>query len=425
MSRKSHLLSLPSEMLRLIAMKLDFDDIVQFQASSEMVFTATTDTSFYCQYFKENFSKIAIWGLYERRDRIINWKEVVKRLYNDPFEYVQFFYENAISKLYHSTFNESLIVGCEYERLGYGLGTIFSLLFTELYSKCNIITIDCVHKRISDIREENPELVKNQIWHYFDDILYSDFQHFLQHESNKIKNLKDVEYWLVFLSFANKKDYSLFKPELVKYIVASIVKNVAVGSIDCKQAIQHIKFLLPQLKNMEDLRCVGSCIEDAGTTHLQALSEVYDFLLKEIIGKRRNNYSGFFKGFVRRFIFSLNPLVVQQDNVQAELKFFKHCLKLRFVVSDGEWRELQGFTRGICIVDDTIRDIFFNKEFYLDHNLLNDMTRLLYEDCSINFRKACEKYLYSSQYVSDNDEHVIEAREACRKRALIQSQESS
>jgi hypothetical protein len=91
MSRKSHLLSLPSEMLRLIAMKLDFDDIVQFQASSEMVFTATTDTSFYCQYFKENFSKIAIWGLYERRDRIINWKEVVKRLYNDPFEYVQFF----------------------------------------------------------------------------------------------------------------------------------------------------------------------------------------------------------------------------------------------------------------------------------------------------------------------------------------------
>jgi hypothetical protein len=146
---------------------------------------------------------------------------------------------------------------------------------------------------MSDIREENPELVKNQIWHYFEDILYSDFQHFLKHESNKIKNLKDVEYWLGILSFANKKDYSLFKQELVKYIVASIVKN------------------------MEDLRCVRSCIRDAGTTHLQALSEVYDFLLKEIIGKRRNNYSGFFKGFVSRIFFSLNPLVVQQDNVQV------------------------------------------------------------------------------------------------------------
>ncbi|KAI3656332.1 hypothetical protein MP638_001376 [Amoeboaphelidium occidentale] len=398
-------------------MKLDFDDLVQFQASSEMVFTVTTDTSFYCQYFKEKFSEIAIWGLYRRQGRIINWKKVVQRLFNDPFEYVQFFYENAIRKLSHSKSNEYLIVGCEYERLGYGLGTIFSSLFMKLSCKWDIITIGYVHKIISDIREENLELVKNPIWHYFEDILYSDFRHFLQHESNKIKNLKDVEYWLVILSFANKKDNSLFQQTLVKFIVVSIVKNVAIGSIDCNNAIEHIKFLLPQLKNMEDVKRAGDCIEDAVTTHLQALSEVYDFLLKEIIGKRRNNYTGFFKGFVSGFVLSLNPLVVQQDNVQAELEILKHCLKWRFVVPDGEWRELQGFTLRICIVDDAIRDIFFNKGFYLDHNLLDDITRLMNEDCSDNFRKACEQYLYSTEYVSGESKLDIAAKESCRSKS--------
>ncbi|KAI3655682.1 hypothetical protein MP638_000354 [Amoeboaphelidium occidentale] len=98
----------------------------------------------------------------------------------------------------------------------------------------------------------------------------------------------------------------------------------------------------------------------------------------------------------------------------------KNCLKWRFVVPDDEWWTIPANVERVCIVDDTIRDIFFNKGFHIDDHCLEDMRKLLSKICSLNFRKACERYLYSSEYVSGDNELVIDAREACQERAEIQ-----
>jgi hypothetical protein len=400
------------------------DDLFRFQASNRQFFAATSDVSFYYNFYKNYKFNKSIETAYYYRERILNWEHVVKRLYDDKLESARFFYENEKNKVLQPKMYKSTITGCEFERLGYELGNIFISLYIEFYNLRNLITFDYMHTRISENREANFELDNNQLWHYFEDILYSDFRYFLQHEDNNIKNMGNVEFWLGTLLFATQNNYTLFEQALVERIVTSIVKIVAEGSIDCEEAFDHIKRLLPKLQNMENVGYISAYIENVEPENLLALSQLYEHLFKDVIGKRRYNYSGFFERFVDHLIINLAQIVVEKDSVQNYLDIIKRCLKWRFFVLDGSWRKRYIYTQRICIVDDTIRDIFYHKGFYLDETFLKHITKTLKEGCSENFRKACERYLYSSEYVSDENKHVIEAKEACRKRAELQTLET-
>jgi hypothetical protein len=423
-SSKASLLSLPPELLRIIAMNMYSDDLFRFQASSPEVFAATSDVSFYYNFYKKSIFNNSIETAYYFRERPLNWEHVVKRLYDDKLESARFFYDNEINKVFRPEMYISAITGCEFERLGYELGNIFKSLYIEFQNIRNLIAFDYIQTRISEIREENYELDNNQLWHYFEDILYSDFRYFLHHEDKNIKNMGNVEFWLGTLLFATKNNYTLFEQALVEHIVTSLVKIVAEGSIDCEEAFDHIKRLLPKLLNTENVGYISAYIRNVEPRSLRALSQLYELLFKEVIGKRRYNYSGFFERFVDRLIYNLAQIVVKKDSVQNFLDIIKRCLKWRFFVLDGSWRKLNIYTQRICIVDDRIRDIFYHKGFYLDETFLKDITMTLKQGCSENFRKACERYLYSSEYVSDENKLVIEAKEACRKRAELQTLET-
>jgi hypothetical protein len=126
----------------------------------------------------------------------------------------------------------------------------------------------------------------------------------------------NVEFWLGTLLFATKNNYTLFEQALVEHIVTSIVKIVADGSIDCEEAFDHIKRLLPKLLNMENVGYISAYIGNVEPENLRALSQLYELLIKEVIGKRRYNYSGFFERFVDHLIINLAQIVVKKDSVQ-------------------------------------------------------------------------------------------------------------
>jgi hypothetical protein len=90
---------LPPEPLRIIAINLDFENLVCFQKSRNHVLAATSDVSFYCSVFEENYDFSAIDKLYLQRDEIIKGKSVAERFVRNNCIFAYFFYFNARNKL--------------------------------------------------------------------------------------------------------------------------------------------------------------------------------------------------------------------------------------------------------------------------------------------------------------------------------------
>ncbi|KAI3656083.1 hypothetical protein MP638_002708 [Amoeboaphelidium occidentale] len=371
-------LGLPVEIIREIAHKLYFDELLVFQASSGLLYELTSDVSFYARYFTMRNRRRSIELVHFYRKQIPNWKDVVKRLYDDIDESTHFFYRNAHNELYYPVMYAPRTTGCEYERLGFEMGRVRFKISRKLRRSRFENTLEDVQELITKKTKNYPELVRSERWHYFEDVLYSDFENYLQHDNYKIKNLDDVEFWFEMLDFAVSKSYASFQQAILKYIIIGIMLNIANGAID------------------------------------------YD---KEIIGKRRSNCEKFFADFVERHVTSLASIVVRRESAKRLMDIFKNCLKWRFVILDGWWREENYCSRlqQVCLVDETIRDIFYNKGFYLDYDFLKDVVEIMNTGCSVNFRKACERCLHSSEHVTEVDELVIAAREACQKRAELQS----
>lgn len=122
-------------------------------------------------------------------------------------------------------------------------------------------------------------------------------------------------------------------------------------------------------------------------------------------------------------MFRLAKLVIKQEDVEAYLDFLKECLKWRFNIDDGYWRNvnIKLWFKIVCIVDETVRDIFYPKGFIVDEEVLYEIEDKLFNGWSLNFRRACRKILYSSKYVNETDELVIAARKACQKRERYKS----
>jgi hypothetical protein len=77
-------LILPTELLRIIAMNLSFEDLFHFQDSSPVFLAATSDVSFYCSFVLNNYyQSCEIECVFTFRDRIPNWREVVGRFMMD------------------------------------------------------------------------------------------------------------------------------------------------------------------------------------------------------------------------------------------------------------------------------------------------------------------------------------------------------
>lgn len=132
MARNTSLKSLPPEILRLIGLYFEFQDLVSFQESSLIVFTATTEVSFYNHYFTENYRDKAISEVCRNRFFIQNWTGVVKRLYGNMFEYSRYFVDYARQNSHEKEISGPVITGCELEHLGYKLGKIFAQIFEKL-----------------------------------------------------------------------------------------------------------------------------------------------------------------------------------------------------------------------------------------------------------------------------------------------------
>jgi hypothetical protein len=117
-------------------------------------------------------------------------------------------------------------------------------------------------------------------------------------------------------------------------------------------------------------------------------------------------------------MFRLAKFVIKQEVVEAYLDFLKKCLKWRFHIDDGYWRYVNIilWCKIVFIMDETVRDIFYPKGFIVDEEVLHEIIDEFFYGCSLNFRGACRKILYSSKYVNETDELAIAARKASQKR---------
>ncbi|KAI3655325.1 hypothetical protein MP638_007119, partial [Amoeboaphelidium occidentale] len=121
--------SVPPEVLRIIAMNLDFENLVSFQKSSSLDLATTSDVSFYCSFFEEHYGYSAIDKLYLHHDEIINGKSVAERFVGNNYIFAEFFYYNAPSKEF------------ELERLGYEIGNVFASASNDIWTPSVLTTM--------------------------------------------------------------------------------------------------------------------------------------------------------------------------------------------------------------------------------------------------------------------------------------------
>jgi hypothetical protein len=211
-----------------------------------------------------------------------------------------------------------------------------------------------------------------------------------------------------------------------------IIENVVNGSMDYGKGMVHLRSLVPQVKNKTDLANAGSFMRFSRRSNFPVPAKVYDFLFKEIIGKRALDCDKFFVQFLAIMFQSLEHLAVKKESVDEYLNVLKDCLKWRFVVRDSNWRQiiLTGGAKGceraglpmICVLDETIRDIMFRKKFRLNNDYLSIITRWLRDEgCSVRFRLACEKILFSNNWICESSVYLDVARKACQERDEKQS----
>ncbi|KAI3655854.1 hypothetical protein MP638_000802, partial [Amoeboaphelidium occidentale] len=180
----------------------------------------------------------------------------------------------------------------------------------------------------------------------------------------------------------------------------------------------HLSSLFTKLENGDRFAACCVFLEGHFRDNLPELAKLSDFLLKQIVGKRRSNSGEWFYIFLSGMLNFMTEIVIQKEDFEAHLDFFKDFLKCRFFVNDGKWRSL-GYN--VCFkivgaVDETIMDISFPKGFSVDESFLYAMEDYMTEGCSLRLRRACRRILHSSDYVSEDDELFVGAGKACRKR---------
>jgi hypothetical protein len=122
MSYAISLLSLPPEIIRVIVINMDLFDLPNFQGSSSIIRSATSDVSFCSQHLLKHYPTRVIRCIYKRRYQVSNWKEVVARLYHDKVESVYYFYENKRYKHYTSKSVVPPFIRCDFKQVGYKMG---------------------------------------------------------------------------------------------------------------------------------------------------------------------------------------------------------------------------------------------------------------------------------------------------------------
>lgn len=415
-SKVMSLLDLPAEIIRLIALDLEFTYLVRFQRSSKVIFAVTSDVSFYYEYSLKHFQEIAIKKIYWKRKLIPNWKCVVERLYGNKFEYAaQFFYQNAISYDAYKKFYVPPMTGSELERIGYELGDIFQKVHEDIAQSKSGSGFRVVHKKVLKAREENQLLMKNPYWHFFEDILYDSFMYSFYW---------NLDFYYDVLDFAKRNKYELLQWTAIGRIGDHSIERAAFGTIHFDEFTEHLMPLFELSKSLESFGVIGLKPKHLSLKALPTFNKVSEFLLKEIVGKKRNNYALFFCYFIQQWMNALHQIVTKEEYRQDQLDALKVCLRWRFVIPNGSWRLTDSNSyQLVCLVDESLRSIIYPKGFYMKYLCWREMVRLLTYGCSKNFRNACEKYLYSSDLACHDNELVVEAREACRLHAKKQTED--
>lgn len=401
------LLELPAEILRMIALNLRFDDLVHFQKSSRTAVAATSDVSFYYRFFTRHHARRAIKEVYSNRERIPNWKDVIRRLYNDPAELAFYFCDFEYHYLYKSGRTTVLLPDCELELLGHKLGNLFAKTNDELKDSSYRITIQDLNRIIDKLWAENPELAETKQGRVFKDIFLHGILNFiLVHRGSNIETLKDVDLWVSALNFATENKLTLYQQKMLHHIVISIISRINEGSIDYDTGIWHLSYLIPQLHSMERIGYFMLPIDFKNLDSLPRHAKVIRFLFQEIVGKRRPNYGVFFNNFVLELAYFLALFVKQNEFVQEHLDILRDVLKWRPFVSNEDWRRFTLRTSLIilAVVDETLRDIIFDKGFVLDDSIRCTLLKMLGYNCSEKFREICEDHLSPSEYAGSTDQ---------------------
>jgi hypothetical protein len=417
LKKKMNHLNLPPEVLRVIAMNLDFEDLGRFQESSENIMAATSDVSFYYRYFTENYDNNAIEMAYSLCDKIPCWKSVVGRLMRDNFKFAKFFYANTFLHLKHSNVFPRTELESELERLGREIGNVFRAAVSELCSRQSMITIDTLNETVSKLRQENSELSNTEQWPFFEDCFYAEFFRYMSHGDPKIDEPEDVEVWLDILHFAVRKNFKTLQDKIASHIIDGIFHLVASGSMEFEKGLQQIQCLMQKLLDLTQTVHVCRHMVRSDPETLPGLARLYEFLVQDVMQKRKFNYIWFYQIFVLEMVKSISFIIGFVDDYEPYLSILKSCLQWRFAVPDGHWRsgKLDHHNTRICIIDEELRDIFYPHGFILHDDGTRDITSLVYHRCSLKFMKACEGYLYCSENVDEQNSFVLEAREACKR----------
>ncbi|KAI3659733.1 hypothetical protein MP638_005207 [Amoeboaphelidium occidentale] len=228
-----------------------------------------------------------------------------------------------------------------------------------------------------------------------------------------IKTVENLENWIELLQFAKTNNYLRFQKALVHHMITYIFKKVATGVMDYDKVVDHLIYLISQLQNTVNVGIVGREVENATHETVLDLAKLYNVLLKEIIGKRRNTYAKFFDYFISTLVEYLSYKVVQDESVTVWLDILMSSHKWRFVIPGAEWKYkiklIDMFI--LCLVDPTIRESFCDKQFVPDVRFLRALESCFERNFSLNFKKACERYLWSSDELYSNEELIELARE--------------
>jgi hypothetical protein len=125
-------------------------------------------------------------------------------------------------------------------------------------------------------------------------------------------------------------------------------------------------------------------------------------LLKEIVGKKKFNYDVLYQNFLFEMICSMSEKISFLHTLEPYLIVVKSCLRWRFYVPSNQRdvSNLKSCAALLCVLDEEIGDTFYSEGFLLDERWLNETIEILNAECSDAFRNACQKVLFSTEFVS-------------------------
>jgi hypothetical protein len=123
-------------------------------------------------------------------------------------------------------------------------------------------TIEYAKDKIRYLRTENLICSKTEQWHYSEDVFLCEYPNQVHPEEYDIKSSKDLIFRFEILDFAKEKNYLNFQQAILSHLIFKVFRNVALGSIGCEEGARHIKSLLFQLHNMQDIANICFCASD-------------------------------------------------------------------------------------------------------------------------------------------------------------------